>query len=159
MKKYIFCRLVNPKPSRVAVPWSMLSPNWVRLFAPRSEFRGSIVNVVPCAWWRWSEFRLFMYRSMSSDWSSHRHSLSGSFFGILSSGMLLSIGMSIYFILLDFFFVVVNLPICWWTSFCCSIVIRFRKCLANVIFPRSSYSSACWRRWSSLCVAAFFYLL
>ena len=49
----------------------------------------------------------------------------------------------------------VNLLMCWRTSFCCSIVIRLRRCLANFMFTRSSYSSACWRRWSSLWLAEF----
>ena len=49
----------------------------------------------------------------------------------------------------------VNLLMCWCTSFCCSIVIRFRKYLANFMFKRSSYSSAYWRRWYSLWFAEF----
>ena len=47
--KYIFCRVVNPKSSRFAVPWSSALPNGVILSTPRSNFKGSIVHVVPCA--------------------------------------------------------------------------------------------------------------
>ena len=40
---------------------------------------------------------------MSSGWSSRLRSVSGRSFGILSKGIVLSIGMSMYLILLDFF--------------------------------------------------------
>ena len=49
----------------------------------------------------------------------------------------------------------VNLLMCWCNSFCCSIVIRLCRCLANFMFPRFLYFSACWRRWSSLWLVEF----
>ena len=149
--KYIFWRLVSPKSSKSAVPCSNSSPNFVKLSLPSNILKGLIVHVVLCAWCRCTEFCLLIYFSISFDWLRRQNQVD---FWILSKGIDVSIGMSIYFILLVVFFVSL-LMCCWSTSFCSLIVIRLCRCLANFMIPRISHSSACWHRWSSVWLAEF----
>ena len=152
--KYIFWRLVNPKSSRSEVFCSNSSPNFVNLSAPsnvsmvRLWMLYLVLDVDALGFFCWDNF---LFLLVDRDGASLDQV---DFFGILLKGIDESTRMSIYFILLSVIFVV-NLLIRWSTSFYCSIVIRLRRYLANLMFPRSSYSSACWRRWSFLWLAKF----
>ena len=99
--KYIFWRLVSPKSSKLAVPCSNSSPNFVKLSLPSNILKGLIVHVVLCAWCRCTEFCLLIYFSISFDWLRRQNQVD---FRILSKGIDASIGVSIYFILLVVFF-------------------------------------------------------
>ena len=138
--KYIFCRLINPKPSRSVVHWRNSSPNFVKLSLPSSVLMvvlymyNFVPDVYTLSFVCWDTF-LFNLASRV-DASLDQEDVLG-FCQRILMGMLECLCIWCWWVSFC-----MNLLMCWCTFFCCSIVIRFCKCPANVMFPRSSYSSA-----------------